>query len=97
MHQVNQERHDRDAKQHQLNADILTIAKYGIHVVSFTLNLKGIKGSSPKGLSKLGYYVANTGTAVSNYGLAQDAIDLVQAADAAVKAAQSIYSAATAP
>ena len=36
-----QARHEKEAKQHQLNADLYTIAKYGLHVFLFFPRPKG--------------------------------------------------------
>jgi hypothetical protein len=93
-----QARHEKEAKQHQLNADLYTIAKYGLHVFLFSHGLKGMFGPDlTKAASPAAKYFAIGSTAHGNKGLAQSAVDLVKAADAAVKATISIYSAATAP
>ena len=93
-----QARHEKEAKQHQLNADLYTIAKYGLHVFLFSHGLKGMFGPDlTKAASPAAKYFAIGSTAHGNKGLAQSAVDLVKAVDAAVKATISIYSAATAP
>ena len=93
-----QARHEKEAKLHQLNADLYTNAKYGLHVFLFSHGLKGMFGPDlTKAASPATKYFAIGSTAHGNKGLAQSAVDLVKAADAAVKATISIYSAATAP
>lgn len=88
-----QARQEKEVRQHQRNADLLTIAKYGLHVYFLSSSLKGIRGPSPKDFSKWAYPVAVADNAKSNVGIAQDVVDTVKAAEEAVKAAQSLAAA----